>query len=61
MDERVRSLLKRKTQLFDDFARVSELAESAPEAFDITEAEIAREVIAAERERLGRRELVGSA
>ena len=61
VDQRVRSLLQRKTQLFDDFARVSELAESAPEAFDITEAEIAREVIAAERERLGLGALVGSA
>jgi SNF2 family DNA or RNA helicase len=61
VDQRVRSLLQRKTQLFDDFARVSELAESAPEAFDITQAEIAREVIAAERERLGLGALVGSA
>lgn len=43
----------RKHRLFEDFARVSETAESAPEAFDITETEPARQVIAAEQERLG--------
>ncbi|GAA2183933.1 DEAD/DEAH box helicase [Brooklawnia cerclae] len=52
VDERVTEILARKTSLFDDFARVSEVADSAPEAFDISEAQLAREVVAAERERL---------
>lgn len=55
VDQRIREILERKRQLFEDFARVSEMAESAPEAFDVTEAELAREIIAAERERLGLR------
>jgi SNF2 family DNA or RNA helicase len=53
VDLRIREILDRKRQLFDDFARVSETAESAPEAFDVTEAEVAREIVAAEQERLG--------
>ena len=53
VDQRIREILARKTELFEDFARVSETAESAPEAFDITEAEMARQVIAAEQARLG--------
>lgn len=53
VDLRIREILDRKRQLFDDFARVSETAESAPEAFDITEAKLAREIVAAEQERLG--------
>lgn len=52
VDQRVTQILARKSALFDDFARVSATANSAPEAFDITEAELAREVVAAERERL---------
>ncbi|WP_425472501.1 DEAD/DEAH box helicase [Tessaracoccus rhinocerotis] len=52
VDERLTEILARKRAVFDDFARVSELAHSAPEAFDITETDLAREVVAAERERL---------
>lgn len=52
VDQRVREILARKKELFESFARQSETAESAPEAYDITEAELAREIIAAERERL---------
>ncbi|MFD1859918.1 DEAD/DEAH box helicase [Aeromicrobium camelliae] len=55
VDQRITDLLARKKELFDDFARVSETAESAPEAYDVTEAELAREVVAAERERLFKR------
>jgi ERCC4-related helicase len=51
-DVRVMKILARKRELFEDFARVSETADSAPEAFDVSEAELAREVIAAERQRL---------
>ncbi|GAA0966607.1 DEAD/DEAH box helicase [Actinocorallia libanotica] len=52
VDERVTEILARKSALFADFARESEIAGSAPEAYDISEADLAREVIAAERERL---------
>ena len=52
VDERVTQILARKRELFDEFARTSETAASAPEAFDVSEAGLAREVIAAERERL---------
>lgn len=52
VDRRVTEILAKKRALFDDFARISDTAESAPEAVDISEADLAREVIAAERERL---------
>lgn len=52
VDQRVTEILARKRGLFDDFARVSETANSAPGALDISEADLARDVIAAERERL---------
>lgn len=52
VDKRVTEILARKKALFDDFARVSATAHSAEEAFDITEAELAREVVETERERL---------
>ncbi|OMC38983.1 helicase SNF2 [Mycobacterium sp. GA-1841] len=52
VDQQIREILARKKELFESFARQSETAESAPEAYDITEAELAREIIAAERERL---------
>ncbi|MFF1465253.1 DEAD/DEAH box helicase [Streptomyces sp. NPDC058330] len=52
VDHRIIEILARKNQLFAEFARVSETADSAPEAFDITDAELAREIVAAERERL---------
>lgn len=52
VDRRIRKILARKRGLFDEFARVSETADSAPDAFDISDAEVAREIVAAERERL---------
>lgn len=52
VDQRITEILARKSELFAEFARVSETAESAPEAFDISDAEVAREIVAAERERL---------
>lgn len=54
VDRRMVEILSEKQDLFDEFARVSHMANSAPEAVDITEAELAREVISAERERLAR-------
>ncbi|WP_435108661.1 DEAD/DEAH box helicase [Nocardiopsis synnemataformans] len=52
VDQRIRQILERKSSLFSDFARQSATAESAPEAFDVSEAELAREIVAEERERL---------
>ncbi len=52
VDQRITEILAKKRALFDEFARVSETAGSAPEALDISEAQLAREVVAAERERL---------
>ncbi|UQX11406.1 DEAD/DEAH box helicase [Candidatus Mycobacterium methanotrophicum] len=52
VDLRLREILARKKELFESFARQSATAESAPEAYDVSEAELAREIIASERERL---------
>jgi len=52
VDRRVTEILAEKRRLFDEFARVSDTAESAPEAVDISEGELAREVVATERKRL---------
>lgn len=52
VDERICEILAVKKALFDDFARVSETAHAAPDAMDITEMDIARQVVAAERARL---------
>jgi superfamily II DNA or RNA helicase len=49
VDERITELLAHKRQLFEEYAATSATADAAPEA---TDAEIARQVIAAERERL---------
>ncbi|MBX7452220.1 DEAD/DEAH box helicase [Mycolicibacterium sp. 3033] len=64
VDQRLREILAVKKELFGSFARESETAASAPEAFDVTEAELARDIVAAERERLfgqpGSRPIVNS-
>ncbi|WP_435125579.1 DEAD/DEAH box helicase [Micromonospora tulbaghiae] len=52
VDQRITELLAGKKQLFNEFARVSDTAASTPEAVDLSEAELVREVIAAERQRL---------
>lgn len=52
VDQRINEILARKSKLFDDFARISEAAGSAPEALSRDEADLARDLIAAERERL---------
>lgn len=52
VDVRIMQILARKRELFADFAAISETAEAAPEAFDVSEAELVREVIASERQRL---------
>ncbi|MDV8002802.1 DEAD/DEAH box helicase [Rhodococcus sp. IEGM 1408] len=52
VDERIRALLKDKKQIFEDFARDSVIANRATDAVDMTDAELARIVVAGERERL---------
>lgn len=52
VDERIRDILAEKRQIFDEFARDSVIASQAPDALDMSDAEIARVVIAAERERI---------
>lgn len=52
VDQRITELLATKKQIFDDFARVSDLADATPEAVDLSEAELARRVVATERQRL---------
>ncbi len=54
VDQRIVELLAHKRRVFADFARVSDTANSAPEAVDLSEAELTRQVVAAERERLAR-------
>jgi hypothetical protein len=48
-------ILDTKSQLFDEYARRSDLAEHSPEALDVAAAELARQVVAMERERLAGR------
>lgn len=55
VDQRIVELLAGKKRLFDDFARVSNMADSTPEAVDLSEAELVRQVVAAERQRLSER------
>jgi SNF2 family DNA or RNA helicase len=55
VDQRIVELLATKRRLFNDFARISDMADSSPEAVDLSEAELAREVVAAERRRLAER------
>lgn len=55
VDQRIVELLAGKRQLFDEFARVSDMAGSTPEAVDLSETDLVREVVAAERKRLAER------
>lgn len=52
VDERMQEILAVKARLFAQFAAQSEVAEASPQATDITEAEVAKEVIAKEQARL---------
>jgi SNF2 family DNA or RNA helicase len=52
VDQRMLEILDSKTHLFDAYARRSDLADSTPDAVDISEVELARRVVAAEQERL---------
>ncbi|WP_083090512.1 SNF2-related protein [Rothia nasimurium] len=53
VDERMVELLGVKSQLFDEYARLSASKESAAEAVDISDSAMATQIIADERARLG--------
>lgn len=53
VDQMLVQRLDAKRVVFDELARESSLRDAAPEAVDITDSELARQVLAAERERLG--------
>jgi len=52
IDQRLLRILRRKSTIFDRYLRRSSLAESAPEAVDITQADLARQIVEEEQLRL---------
>ncbi len=52
VDQRMLEILEGKARLFDEYARRSEVADTSPEAVDISEVSLTREVVAKEQERL---------
>jgi SNF2 family DNA or RNA helicase len=54
MDERLLDIMHRKATLFDAYARRSHLAESTPDAIDVSEEALAERIVREERERLAR-------
>ncbi|SEL84904.1 Helicase conserved C-terminal domain-containing protein [Streptacidiphilus jiangxiensis] len=52
VDQRMLTLLGRKERLFDAYARRSDAAEVSPEALDVADTGLARQIIAEEQERL---------
>ncbi|WP_198679459.1 DEAD/DEAH box helicase [Thermomonospora amylolytica] len=52
VDARMLEILRRKSDLFDAYARRSHVAESAPEAVDVSEQSLARQIVEAEQRRL---------
>ncbi|MUN40294.1 DEAD/DEAH box helicase [Actinomadura litoris] len=53
VDQRMLEILGAKSRLFDAYARRSHLAERAPDAVDVSEQSLARQIVEEERERLG--------
>jgi SNF2 family DNA or RNA helicase len=54
VDQRMLEILGSKQALFDEYARQSDIAVNTPEAMDISEVALARDVVAAEQERLAK-------
>jgi len=52
VDERMLRILRAKTALFDTYARRSHLAESTPDAVDVSERDLARQIVEEEQRRL---------
>jgi hypothetical protein len=46
-------ILRGKARLFDEYARRSDLAERTPDAVDVSEQALARQIVQEEQERLG--------
>ncbi|MEU0661434.1 DEAD/DEAH box helicase [Streptomyces lavendulocolor] len=53
VDERMVRMLEEKTRLFDAYARRSAVAESTPDAVDVSDTELARRIVEEEQVRLG--------
>ncbi|WP_327133420.1 DEAD/DEAH box helicase [Streptomyces sp. NBC_01343] len=53
VDQRMLEVLDRKARLFDAYARRSAVAESAPEAVDVSDTSLARRIVEEEQARLG--------
>jgi hypothetical protein len=53
VDERLVKLLETKTRLFDAYARRSAVAEASPDAIDVSDTELARQIVEEEQARLG--------
>jgi superfamily II DNA or RNA helicase len=56
VDERMLEILQTKSHLFDEYARQSHLADASPDALDMTDAALARQVVAMEQQRLALRD-----
>ncbi|SEF80822.1 Superfamily II DNA or RNA helicase, SNF2 family [Actinacidiphila yanglinensis] len=54
VDERLVRMLAAKTRLFDAYARRSAMAESTPDAVDVSDTELARRIVEEEQARLAR-------
>ncbi|MEV4089865.1 C-terminal helicase domain-containing protein [Nonomuraea fuscirosea] len=52
VDQRMLDILRRKSKLFDAYARRSDLAESSGDAVDVSEQSLARQVVEEEQRRL---------
>ncbi|GGS63139.1 helicase SNF2 [Planobispora rosea] len=52
IDQRMLDILRSKTKIFDAYARRSDLAESTAEATDVSERELARQIVEEEQRRL---------
>ncbi|MEU6663346.1 SNF2-related protein [Streptomyces sp. NPDC046821] len=53
VDERMVTMLEKKTRLFDAYARRSTVAEATPDAVDVSDTELARRIVEEEQARLG--------
>ena len=51
VDQRMLDILDSKQQLFDEYARGSDIADASPEAVDVSEKSLARQVVEQEQER----------
>lgn len=52
VDQRMLDIVARKERLFDAYARRSDVAETTPDAVDVSEGELARRVVEEEQRRL---------